>query len=107
MTAMLDRVVPSIISAADAGPDTTGESPSTTLVIWPITDAKRVARLVMFLHTVGVAAVGFEPQTGERYAFEIAMDSEDLLRSFLDSAEFRPKSLRSFASSRLEICLER
>ena len=105
MTAMLDRVVPSIVSAGAAAAVSETERPSTTLEIWPIVDAKRVAGLVRFLHGAGVDEVGFEPQIGGRYTFEAAMASEALLIAFLDSTEFRPKSLRSFASGRLEICL--
>ena len=105
MTAMLDRVIPSIISSTGAAADGEVESSSTTLEIWPIADAKRVARLVRFLHGAGVGEVSFEPQTGGRYQFEAAISPEGLLTAFLDSTEFRPKSLRSFASARLEICL--
>ena len=101
MTAMLDRFVPSMVSA-----DAETENPSTTLEIAPLTGAKRVAGLVMFLHSAGVDEVGFEPRADGRYQLEVACSSEALLTAFLESTEFRPKAVRSFASGRLEISQE-
>jgi hypothetical protein len=105
MTATLDHVLPSILSRPAVDSERSAYSTLTTLRVSPIFDAKRAASLVMFLHSNGVDEVGFAPQTNGCFQFEVPIPFEELLAAFLDSGEFQPRAVRSFASGRLEITL--
>lgn len=82
------------------------EDQGTALDVSPLAGSRQVARFVHFLHhEVHAPEVDLEPQPDERYQFRLAITPAQVIQALLDSTEFRPASLRSFASGALVVRL--
>ena len=83
-----------------------GEAVSTSLQVSPLVGSARIARFVAFLHRdVGAPEVDFEPHQGQEYSFQLPLPADRIIEALLDSVDFRPQSLRSFAAGRLHVRL--
>ena len=83
-----------------------GDGAGTSLQVSPLAGSARIARFVTFLHRdVGATRVDIEPQPGDEYTFQIPLPLDRIIEALLDSIEFRPQSLRSFAGGRLQVRL--
>lgn len=83
-----------------------GEGAGTSLQVSPLTDSARIARFIAFLHRdAGAPRVDLEPHQGQEYLFEVSVPPSRIIEALLDSPDFRPRSLRSFAEGRLQVRL--